>query len=170
MAPSWNVKPCRTPLEDRWLAVRISLRLADHHTEHADSLSGPLGDCESSVYKAREGEKSRSEEEVIWSRFIEERGMKMRAAHMTTLQRPSASLFIALLITERALSAHMSHFHKWWSLGVAGVWSAWPFLWLKHMFRLPRSHNGADISSTADPHLLLRERKRANSRQHMLLL
>lgn len=63
------------------MAVRISLRPTDHHAEHADSLSGPLGDCERSVYKAREGERSRSEEEVIRSCLIEERGMK--TAHMT---------------------------------------------------------------------------------------
>lgn len=63
------------------MAVGISLRLADHHSEHADSLSGPPGDCENSVYKAREGERSESEEEVISSCFIEEKGVKMRAAH-----------------------------------------------------------------------------------------
>lgn len=65
------------------MAVRISLRLADHHTEHADSLWGPVGDCESLVYKAREGEGSGSEEEVIGNCFIEETGVKTMAAHMT---------------------------------------------------------------------------------------
>lgn len=43
MAPCWNVKPSSVPQEDRWLAVRISLRPADHHTEHADSLVSPRG-------------------------------------------------------------------------------------------------------------------------------
>lgn len=133
MAPSWNVKPSRTPLEDRWLAVRISLRLADHHTEHADSLWGPAGGLwEPGLQsKGRRGEwEWRGGHQELLYRG---EGCENEGSAYDQLQQPSTELFIAFLITMHALSAHMSHFHKW-SLAAMGVWSTCPFLWLKHMF------------------------------------
>lgn len=93
----------RPPLEDRWLAVGISLRLADHHSEHADSLSGPPGDCENSVYKAREGESSESEEEVISS-------CKNEGSTYNHLQSPATRLFMVFLIITLYIHIFYSHF------------------------------------------------------------
>lgn len=94
------------PLEDRWLAVSISLRLADHHTEHADTLPAPPGDSKSSVYKAKgkkkreEGVKRRSLGAVLFGR--EE---YLNEGHMyDQLQHPSTASFMALLIMEDARS------------------------------------------------------------------
>lgn len=98
------------------MAVRITLRLADHHTEHALFPAAPGGGDSLCEKKQREEGREGSEEEVIRSRSAERgRGRRNQhsgaygphGVHGTIHHRPNY-LQPLPLVSEEAIAGHHS--------------------------------------------------------------